>query len=395
MSWAAVAGRAVHRSVVHASPGADKRRKPRFKGMDVPLPRRSPMTSAHVMLDELVVGGFHAIRGSVTPQDLDRIEEETTQALAIFRARGWLANPRSFHRDPISPEAVASGRRRVGTSVFETLRFASGWTPHWGEPGRDRWLNYEQNARVRVLMLRHQDGPRPWVVCVHGAEMGGRPVIDTRILRARHLYRDLGLNVVIPVLPLHGPRRPRERANLGFPGFDFVDDVHGLAQAAWDVRSLLAWIRTQEPTAIGVNGFSMGGYVTALVAGLDQPLDAVIAGCPAVDLPALFRRNAPRGIRDDDRMNALLAVGEQLFRVVSPLSFRSATPAERSFLYGGLADRLADPVEQVAELGRHWGEPNMLWFDGGHVTHAISSEVSIFVDSALRRSLGVPQAPVS
>jgi len=225
--------------------------------------------------------------------------------------------------------------------------------------------------------------------------MGGRPVIDTRILRARHLYRDLGLNVVIPVLPLHGPRRPRERANLGFPGFDFVDDVHGLAQAAWDVRSLLAWIRTQEPTAIGVNGFSMGGYVTALVAGLDQPLDAVIAGCPAVDLPALFRRNAPRGIRDDDRMNALLAVGEQLFRVVSPLSFRSATPAERSFLYGGLADRLADPVEQVAELGRHWGEPNMLWFDGGHVTHAISSEVSIFVDSALRRSLGVPQAPVS
>jgi len=342
---------------------------------------------AHVALDELVVGGFHAVRGAMNPDDFDRIEAEAARAIGRFGEAGWLDDPRSYHDDPGPPDAPVFGRRRVGRAVFETLRFDSGWMPHLGEPGRTRWLDYERNDRVRVLMLRHRGRPRPWVVAVHGAEMGGRPAIDTRILRAQHLHRTLGLNVVMPVLPLHGPRRPPDLASPSFPGLDLVDDVHGLAQAAWDVRRLIAWIRTQHPTGIGITGFSLGGYVAALVAGLEPPLDVVVAGCPAVDLPSLFRRNAPRAMRDDARFVALMAQGEALLLVVSPLAMVPATPAERCYLYGGLVDRLAHPVEQVAELARHWGNPQVLWYPGGHVTHSFSGQVSGFVDAALRRHL--------
>ena len=54
------------------------------------------------------------------------------------------------------------------------------------------------------MLLRHKEH-RPWLVCVHGAEMG-RAALDLALFRAWHLHEDLGLNVVLPVLPMHGPR---------------------------------------------------------------------------------------------------------------------------------------------------------------------------------------------
>ncbi|MGZ4728851.1 MAG: alpha/beta hydrolase family protein [Acidimicrobiales bacterium] len=355
--------------------------------MGVPVPSRSPAMGAHVALDELVIGGFHAVRGSISPEEVERIDAEAGEAITHFGDAGWLDDPASYHRAPGPPLTPTFGRRRVGRTSFETLRFDSEWAPHPGEPGSHRWDGYERNRRVRVLLRRHRGGPRPWVVCVHGAEMGGRPLIDTRILRVEHLHRKLGLNVAIPVLPMHGPRRPDVEGAAGFPGLDLVDDVHGLAQAAWDVRRLIAWIRTQDPVGVGITGFSLGGYVAALVAGLEQPLDAVVAGCPAVDLPSLFRRGATSAMRHDGRFESLMAKGEELLPVVSPLSFAPATPADRCFIYAGLVDRLAHPVEQAAELARHWGDPHVLWFAGGHVSCAFNGEVSAFVDDALRTNL--------
>lgn len=349
---------------------------------------------AHVALDELVVGGFHAVSRPVPPEEVDRIEHEAAEAILGFREAGWLADPRSYHDDPTAPEEVSIGRRRVGRTRFETLRFDSGWQPHLRETGRDRWIDQVANRRVRALVLRHHDGPRPWVVCVHGAEMGGRPLIDSRILRAEHLHRDLGLNVAMPVLPMHGPRRPDASspsgavpAASGFPGLDLVDDVHGLAQSAWDVRRLIAWIRTQEATGVGVTGFSLGGYVGALVAALEPTLDVVVAGCPAVDLPSLFRRASPSALRHDPRFLALMLQAAELLRVVSPLALAPGTPAERCYIYAGLVDRLAHPVEQAAELARHWGDPHVLWFSGGHITHSFNGDVGSFVDAALRSHL--------
>ena len=391
-NWAGVAGRALHRSAVFATPMAARRRSPRFDAVGVPKPSRSPAMGAHVALDELVVGGFHAVHRPVPPEEIERVGREADEAIATFTDAGWLADPRSYHEDPSAPEQVALGRKRVGRTRFETLRFESAWQPHKGEPGRDRWLGQVANRRVRALVLRHDDGPRPWVVCVHGAEMGGRPLIDSHLLRAQHLHRDLGLNVAMPVLPMHGPRRPHGTAAAlpeasGFPGLDLVDDVHGLAQSAWDVRRLVAWIRGQDATGVGITGFSLGGYVAALVAALEPSLDVVVAGCPAVDLPSLFRRSSPSAMRRDPRFTALMDQADELLPVVSPLALAPGTPAERCYIYAGLVDRLAHPVEQAAELARHWGDPHLLWFAGGHITHSFNGEVAAFVDDALRTHL--------
>ena len=63
-----------------------------------------------------------------------------------------------------------------------------------------------------------------------------------------------------------------------------MEKVHATAQAVWDVRRLLSWIRSQEPESpIGLNSISLGGYVVSLVASLEDGLTCAILGVPVAD----------------------------------------------------------------------------------------------------------------
>jgi hypothetical protein len=152
-------------------------------------------------------------------------------------------DPRSFFPapPPLADLDVRAARSR-GLS-YEQWSFDSEYEPHPGEPGRDRWLAYHSNRRAQVWVLQHRE-PRPWLVGIHGAKMG-KPVVDLTLFRARWLHEELGLNVALPVLPLHGERRRAVPPATDFPGENVLDNVHGFAQAVWDVRRLLSSIRAQ------------------------------------------------------------------------------------------------------------------------------------------------------
>ncbi len=356
----------------------------RYLSRELPAPARSLSTALHTVVDELVVGGFQTLRRGVTADEMLALETEADEALALFEAKGWLDDPASYHDDPPPLTDPHFSTHRAFFETFDTLSFESGYEPHPAEPGRDRWLAYEENRKARALILRHDDGPRPWLVCVHGAEMA-RATIDVKFFRAEYLHRVMGLNVVLPVLPLHGPRKKGTDAE--FPTIDMVDNVHGLAQGVFDVRRLLSWVRTQDPVGVGITGFSLGGYTTALVAGLESELDCVIAGGPATDFPSLMRRSMTRPLRDDPQFLGFMDKSERLHRVVSPLAITPKPTRDRLFIFAGLADRLAHPIEQVADLWDHWGKPEILWHEGGHLGHRWVSDVARFVDDAIHDSL--------
>ena len=96
--------------------------------------------------------------------------------------------------------------------------------------------------------------------------------MDLAAFRAADLRDRFGVNVLLPVLPLHGPRRIGRLSGDGFFGADIVDMVHAEAQAMWDLRRWLGWIRAQGGSRIGVYGLSLGGYNAALLACLDAEL---------------------------------------------------------------------------------------------------------------------------
>jgi pimeloyl-ACP methyl ester carboxylesterase len=349
----------------------------------VPAVFPSLLLAGHALADEAIIAGFRVMKPASPASALVRAEAEAQAALELYGDSGFLAEPSSFYPSPPAVERPTI-RRDVARKVrYERMSFDSLYEPFDGEPGRDRWLSYAANRRTRAWVLRHRGEPRPWLVCVHGTSMG-KASTDFMMFRARWLHEGLGLNVVFPVLPLHGPRGDDLPRYASFPGEDVMDNVHGIAQSVWDVRRVVRWAAAQDDQPVGIAGLSLGGFVTALVAGLEPDLACALLGVPAVDLIDLIDHHSTR-TRDPQYLR-VLDLARQVSVVVSPLSLTPQVPRERRFIYGGLADRLAHPRHQVARLWEHWGRPEVLWYKGGHLASGRSKPVGRFVRHALESS---------
>ena len=353
----------------------------------VPAPFPSWVLTGHAFADEAIIAGFRVVKPPNPASILVRAESEARAAVDLYGERGFLADPPSFYPQPPPIERPTTHWDTARKLRFQRMSFESLYEPFDGEPGRDRWLSYTANRRARAWVLRHRDdgddrqaAPRPWLVCVHGTSMG-KPNLDLMLFRARWLHQDLGLNVVFPVLPLHGPRGEDLPRHASFPGEDVMDNVHGIAQAVWDVRRLVQWAGAQDGAPVGITGVSLGGFVAALVAGLEPGLACALLGVPAVDLIDLIDHHSPR--TRDPQYQRMLALARQVGVVISPLSVTPKPPLERRFVYAGLADRLAHPRHQVGRLWEHWGRPEVLWYRGGHIAFSRSKAVGRFVRHAL------------
>src|SRR4030095_8478442 len=117
----------------------------------------------------------------------------------------------------------------------------------------------------------------PWLIGVHGFGMG-TPLTNFPVFQPERLHRELGWNVVLARLPLHGRRGVGRMSGGEVLAPDYLRIVHLLAQGAWDVRRLVAWIRARGGTQIALYGISLGGYVSSLVCALEDDLARVLAG---------------------------------------------------------------------------------------------------------------------
>ena len=348
----------------------------------LPVPALSPALAAQVAIDEAILAVAMGPNRFPRRADYERVAAELAHARLLFETSGWLADPASYHRAPPPlTEPAIEGGWALGQR-YERLLFPSEWAPRPEEPGAERWAGYEPNRTAVATVLRHRDRPRPWVVAIHGFGTG-TAFMDFVGLHALHLHRDLGLNVVMPVLPLHGPRKITRLSGEAFLSFDLIDTVHGLTQAVWDIRRVLGWVRSQDAPGIGLYGVSLGGYVAALLAGLEDGVDAVIAGIPVVDFPDLFRMQSPHHIRLRAVEHEILdGNAEIVHRVVSPLAFAPRVAHANRFIFAGLGDRMARP-SQARALWRHWDEPEIFWYGGNHVGYLWSKQVTAFLGQSL------------
>jgi dienelactone hydrolase len=343
--------------------------------------------AAQVLLDEVLMAAMKNPRMFPSDDDYARAGQDIAAAHAMWAERGWLDEPERYHDNPDVPMGCMVTRERALNVGYEHLTFPSGYEPHAGEPGRDRWLGYEANRTAHAWVVRAREPGRPWLVCVHGWGMGS-PMMDLRAFKARRLSKELGLNLLAPVLPLHGPRQKAgANAGEGFMTIDLIDSLHGFAQAAWDIRSAIRWIRFHEPDArVGIYGLSLGGYTAALTASLEDDLACVISGVPATDIVDLYRRHSPPKVRRRAlESGALGPKAVDVHRVVSPLVLEPKPSRDRRFLFAGIGDRMSTS-KQAQRLWEHWDRPKIAWYPGGHVGFFFASDVSHFVEGALAES---------
>ena len=221
----------------------------------------------------------------------------------------------------------------------------------------------------------------------------GTPLPNFTVFQPERLHRELGWNVVLPSLPLHGRRGVGRMSGREVLAPDYLRIVHLLAQGVWDVRRVVAWIRARGGTQIALYGISLGAYVSALVSSLEDDLAGVIAGIPAVDFARLARDHEPRELR---RYGADARIDWNHVRAatqaVSPLALPPRVPRERRFIFAGTADRVARP-DQARALWRHWDRCAIHWFAGGHVAAQWNPTIAPFVDASLRTILAGGPTP--
>lgn len=312
---------------------------------------------AEVALDELVVTGMTLMS---SPPTMERPVEEYAGVAAELAALGVTGT----HRDP-EPLQVR-GIRPVNAGVLSYERMSYDHDPRLVPALAER---HGGPASAEVVLFRHDDGPRPWLVWVHGAGQGG--MSDILVARVGRIHRALGFNVALPVQPGHGPRRDRWPA---YPGTDPVANVAGMVRAVSEVRAVLGWIEP-DATAIALSGLSLGSAVAALVAGLDRRVDAVALYTPILGLNGMIARHLHRWGSAADIVGAAMAsdIVSDLTSVIDPLALDPLAPPQRRLIVGAWHDQMAYRQCALA-LHERWGG-ELYWHDGGHVGHLFSGAV--------------------
>ena len=333
----------------------------------VPASPRGVRQFGEVMLDELVLSGFSVLGGRPAalrpPSECAAAADELSE-LGIDRA----------HSDPAPLRVRSLRRQRVAGLTYERMTFEH-------DPALPKTLEAEGlggPARAVVHLCRHRDGPRPWLIWVHGAGQGGPE--DLLLSRIGRIY-GLGYNVALPIQPGHGSRRrhwPR------YPDMDPLGNVAGMMRVVSEVRAVVQWAQPQA-TAVVVAGISMGTPVAALVSHLERQTDAVALYTPILGLNAMIARHLGRWGTSRDGYRELLGstVVSQLTSVIDPLQVDPAAPPDRRLIVGAWHDRMAMREPAIALHERIGGE--LYWYDGGHVGHVFSRRVQKVTERFLRR----------
>lgn len=266
---------------------------------------------------------------------------------------------------PANPIAEWAAHGRV-----ENVRFASSFEAV--NPAiRERRLGYARNNVVHAQHWRHDDGPHPTLCLIHGF-MGSAYLFNGLFFSLPWFYR-AGYDILLYTLPFHGRRAERGSPFSGY-GY-FADGLAGfaeaMAQAVHDFRSVVDYLEHTGVDRIALTGMSLGGYTSALIAGVDDRIQAVIPNVPVVTPDAAFDDWFPA--------NLLVKLGNRITRADrdlttaasayhSPLNYAPLVPKDRRLIITGLGDRLAPP-EQAELLWKHWDRCAFHWFPGNHVLH--------------------------
>lgn len=338
---------------------------PRYEGADAPEARFSVDLKAAI--DEALMAYFVGVAQIPGGPASEAMCLEALRLEAVLKGQGWTADPAAYHRAPPVPQALTSESGRWRGIGYERVSYPSGFMPHPELPGAAAWAAQVANQRSTLRVFRHIGADRPWILCIHGYRMGSN-LLDFGMFSPQWLHKKLGYNLLIPTLPLHGPRKVGWASGNNYLDGDLLDLLHAQTQALWDLRSALAWLRDREANPkVGVYGISLGGYNAALLATAEAELDFVIGGIPLADAASVLWRNLPVV---HERFYAQHGLTEARFRsilhVVSPVARPVLPPKECLYLFAAAADRIVTPDHPLL-LSRHWGVP-VRWYQGSHLS---------------------------
>jgi dienelactone hydrolase len=183
-------------------------------------------------------------------------------------------------------------------------------------------------------------------------------------------------------MPYYGPRRqPGVDRRMVSP--DPRETVEGMTQAILDIRRATAWLGSREEVdaqQLGVFGISLGGITGALALTAEPQLKngcLLLAGGDigrvAWESPELERTRRRWSERGGSREEF-----QTLLQKVDPVIYAGNVYNRRLLMLNADQDEVI-PRECTESLWRAFGEPEIVWYPGGHYS------VARFLPNALHR----------
>ena len=278
----------------------------------------------------------------------------------VARKYGELDEREFYAAPPPIARVRESFVRELALGGVTDATWPSGFVPRHPDQ-REKFLRWKENTVVHVRLLRHAR-PSPTIVCIHGYRAGSFR-FEERAWGAQWLY-DLGLDVALFTLPFHALRAPPNRRTTPlFPTADVARTNEALAQATWDLRGLIAWLRASGSPKIGVAGMSLGGYTTALLATVEPSLDFAIPFIPLADMTdVVVEHEALRGTVVPD---PLIEAGKRAMKRVRPLAREPMISGDRVLVVAAERDRICK-VSHAELLAAHF-HAELATFPGAHL----------------------------
>lgn len=269
-------------------------------------------------------------------------------------------------------EAVAARFAELPAADLERLGLAGRTIPEViAEIGLDKtgdvqakYMRAKRNQYAHARWLRHLDGPRPCAVLLHGY-MAGTYVIEELVWPVRQIF-DSGMDVVISVLPFHGPRRSEARGIRppAFPSSDPRFTIEGLRQLVRDHTALFDYLLAGRVSSVGVMGMSLGGYGSALLATLDERLSFAVFVIPLATIED-FAFTHGRFTGSDAEQRAQREAMSAAQWTVSPLARPALISGDRVIVLAGESDFVTG-MEHAQQLSSHF-QTELRTFEGGHL----------------------------
>jgi pimeloyl-ACP methyl ester carboxylesterase len=309
-------------------------------------------------LDQAAVAAL-GWRGAGDTAEVDALaHEERLERLA--RVRELYHRAEGFFTEPCPIEVKEKLVRPLPDGRIADWSWRSGCEPFLDEV-REVWLAHEKNhvAHARAWLGNQ---PRPAVIVIHGYGSGHWRMEER--LWPIQMLRERGLDVVLPILPLHGPRaRAQKPWPPPFPAADPRLTHEGFRQAMHDLRGLVRFLRARGHARVGVMGMSLGGYTASLLSTLEADLAFLAPVIPLASL-ADFALQAGR-LGKGEAAIAQHAALEAAYAQVSPFSRRSLVPPDRVVIVGAMADRITG-MDHARRLHGHLGG-QLVECRGGHL----------------------------
>jgi pimeloyl-ACP methyl ester carboxylesterase len=288
------------------------------------------------------------------------------RAIRFYANPRFVSEPETFFRPPNPPTVWPGTRLPLPGGELVSLDYETDFVPAFPDARNDSLEAWSR--RGTALWWRHREPGRPVMLCVHGYG-GGRTWLESLAFDAARFYYG-GVDVVIYVLPYHGTRTPAGARHSGeaFFDMDLVRTNEAFGRAIYELRALMRHLRAAGTGPVGAFGMSLGGYTVALLASLEPELAFAVSMIPIVSFVDRWWSEG----EDDPWLAIALAQGwtraavTRVLRVHDPLARPVLVPHARRLIIGARGDAICTP-QHADVLWRHWGQPRIHWYPGGHL----------------------------